>query len=232
MLYRDLETSGLEDLRDIQVEEIAVQDGLDASSNNSNEIEESSIVVSVDPVEDVQCTVGTQRKQVMRCDGFSFAGFWYHEELRKDGDGFQVDGEGPQHLHHRHAVVDQHRQPGDWDDDEFDAECVVIGVVGSTEFDENKVAGTDGCDDEDAFHDSVVERDESRGQVQVSGQEDQCEQGLRFTGYTGARMRFPYLDQKQEDGEKMGKIPSKSDDIHGEAFFNQQQQQQLYRSSS
>jgi len=158
---------------------------LDASSDDSDEIEESGIVVSVDPVEDVECTVGAQREQIMRGDGFSFARFGYHEELGQDGDGFQIYREGPQHLHHRHAMVDQHRQAGDWNDDEFDAECVVVRVVGSPEFDENEIAGSDGGDDEDTFHDCVVERDESRGQIQVPGQEDQREQGLGFARHTG-----------------------------------------------
>jgi len=77
----DLETSRLQDLRDVQVEEIAVQHGLDASSDDSDEIEESGIVVSVDPVEDVESTVGAQREQIVRRDGLSFARFGYHEEL-------------------------------------------------------------------------------------------------------------------------------------------------------
>lgn len=148
---------------------------MNASSDDSDEIEESSIVVSVDPIKDVESTVGAQREQVMRRDGFGFACFGNHEELGKDGDGFKVYREGPQHFHDRHTVVDQHRQAGYGDDDEFDAEGVVVGVVGSTKFDENEITGDEGGDDEDAFHDRVVERDESGCQIQVPGEEDQRE---------------------------------------------------------
>jgi len=172
-------------LRDIQVEEVAVEDGLHTTRHNSDQVEESGVVVSVDPVEDVEGTVRSQCEQVVRGDGLRFTRLRDHEELWKDGDRLEVDGEGPQHLHHRHAVVHQHRQTGNRNDDELDAECVVVGIVGASKLEEDEVTGGKGCNNEDAFHHRVVHRDERGGQVQVPGQEHQCEQGLGFTGHAG-----------------------------------------------
>ena len=82
----------------IQVEEVAVECCLDASSNNGNKIIESLIVVAVDPVDDVQSTVSTQSKKVVASDAFCLACLGDHKQLRQDGYWLQVDGEGPQNL--------------------------------------------------------------------------------------------------------------------------------------
>lgn len=56
----------------IQIEEVTVQSCLNTSSNNGNKIVESLIVVAINPVDDVQCTIGTQSKKVVAGDTFSF----------------------------------------------------------------------------------------------------------------------------------------------------------------
>lgn len=48
-----MELLSLEDLGDVQVEEVAVEDGLDAAGNNGDDVVKSLDVVSVNPVEDV-----------------------------------------------------------------------------------------------------------------------------------------------------------------------------------
>lgn len=79
----------------IQVEEVTVECCLDASGNNGNKIIESLIVVAVDPVDDVQSTVGSQSKQVVACDGLCLSSLGDHEQLRQDRNWLKVDGEGP-----------------------------------------------------------------------------------------------------------------------------------------
>lgn len=59
--------------RDVQVEEVAVKNGLDNTSHDGNPVLESFAVVAVDPVDDVQSTVGAQGKQVVRSDRFRFS---------------------------------------------------------------------------------------------------------------------------------------------------------------
>lgn len=69
---------------DIQVEEVTVKSCLDTSSNNGDKVIEPFIVVSVDPVNDVQSSVGTQGKQVMAGDCLCLASLGDHKQLRQD----------------------------------------------------------------------------------------------------------------------------------------------------
>ena len=55
-------------------------------------------MVAPDPVEEIERAVDTQRKQVVAGDGLRLARLAHHEQLRQDGHGFQVDGEGPEDL--------------------------------------------------------------------------------------------------------------------------------------
>ena len=47
----------LEDFGDVKIEKVAVKNCLDASGDDGNDVVESLVVVSVDPVEDVKTTV-------------------------------------------------------------------------------------------------------------------------------------------------------------------------------
>ena len=84
--------------RDVQVEEVTVQDGLDNAGHHSNEVEEALEVEAPDPVDEVQGAVEAQEEQVVGGDGLCLPGLADHEELRQDGHRLQVDGEGPQDL--------------------------------------------------------------------------------------------------------------------------------------
>lgn len=69
---------------DVKVEEVTVEDGLDHTSHNSDQVEEAFEVVTPDPVEDVQRPIQAQAEQVMGGDGLSLASLTDHEELRQD----------------------------------------------------------------------------------------------------------------------------------------------------
>jgi len=74
---------------------------LDTSSYNGDKVIESLKIVAVDPVDDVQGTVGTQCKQVVAGDGLCFTSLGNHKQLRQDGYRLQVDGERPQDLQNK-----------------------------------------------------------------------------------------------------------------------------------
>ena len=76
---------------DVQVEEVTVESCLYTASNNGNKVIKSFKVETVNPVDQVQGTVGTKCKQVVACDGFCLTSLGYHEQLGKDGDRLQVD---------------------------------------------------------------------------------------------------------------------------------------------
>ena len=69
----------------VQVEEVAVEDCLHTAGNDSDQVEEAFKVVAVDPVNDVESTVGAQREQIVAGDGFGLAGLANHEQLWQDG---------------------------------------------------------------------------------------------------------------------------------------------------
>lgn len=83
---------------DVQVEEVAVEDGLDHTGHNGDQVEEAFEVVTPEPVEDVEGPIHAQAEQVVGGDGLSLASLTDHKELRQDCHRLQVDGEGPQDL--------------------------------------------------------------------------------------------------------------------------------------
>lgn len=86
---------------DVQVEEVAVQDGLDNAGHHGNEVEEALEVEAPDPVDEVQGAVEAQEEQVVGGDGLRLPRLADHEELWQDSHGLKVDGEGPQNLRER-----------------------------------------------------------------------------------------------------------------------------------
>jgi len=93
-------------LGDVEIEEVDVEDSLNDSSNNSNGIKETFSVVTIDPVENVKTTVGSQHKQVVAGDGLSFSSLGHHEKLWQNRASFQIDGESPENLSDGEGVVE------------------------------------------------------------------------------------------------------------------------------
>lgn len=75
----------------IQVEKVAVEDRLHNAGQDGDKIIEILGVVAVDPVENVEGTVGAEREQIMTGDRLGLARLADHEQLRQDGHRLQVD---------------------------------------------------------------------------------------------------------------------------------------------
>jgi len=159
---------------------------LDTAGKDRDQVEKSLEVVSVGPVKDVQSPVGAEGKKVMRCDRFGLSGLADHEQLGQDGDRLQVDGKGPKDLHDVEGMIDDQRNEGRRNQEEFYSECVMIAVVGGLEFEQHEIHGPVRGGDEEDLHDGVVDRDEVRQQIQVTRREHEREQDLRLTGNAGA----------------------------------------------
>lgn len=54
--------------------------------------------VTIDPVEDVQCPIGAQSKQIVGGDAFRLTRLTDHEQLRQNGHWLQIDAESPKDL--------------------------------------------------------------------------------------------------------------------------------------
>ncbi|ELK17419.1 hypothetical protein PAL_GLEAN10018952 [Pteropus alecto] len=91
-------------------EEVAVEDGLDNTGHNGDEVEEALEVEAPDPVDEIERAVEAQEEQVVSGDGLRLPGLADHEELREDGHRLKVDGEGPQNLEEKHTLR-QHPVP-------------------------------------------------------------------------------------------------------------------------
>jgi len=64
----------LDNLCDVEIEEVTVENGLDDSSHNGDRVDVALIVISVDPVQNVKCSVRSLGKQIVRSDCFGFSG--------------------------------------------------------------------------------------------------------------------------------------------------------------
>ena len=180
-------------LGDVQVEEVTVEDGLNDPGYNGDGVVEILIVIAVDPVEDVEATVGAESKEIVAGDRLRLAGLADHEELGEDGDTLQVDGECPEDLHHAELVVEEDSQEGGRSQEEFHSEGVVVAVIGGFEFEIHQIDGSSGAGDEEKLHDGVVDADEVGDQVQVSRHEHYEKQSLALTRDSGTGTSFPYF---------------------------------------
>ena len=62
-------------LRYVEIEEVTVENSLHNSSHDCDPVMESFHVIPVDPVENVQGSVGSKSKQVVRSDCLCFSSF-------------------------------------------------------------------------------------------------------------------------------------------------------------
>jgi hypothetical protein len=84
----------------VDPEEVGVQDRLNDAAQHRNWIPIAALCEeSPDPVGDVKCSVGAERKEIMRRDRFGFTSPLQHEELWEDRNGLEPDRECPKHLH-------------------------------------------------------------------------------------------------------------------------------------
>jgi len=102
----------------------------------------------------------------------------HHEELREDGHALKVDAPCPQNLHDGKLVIHDEGEEGDGQEEEFDSERVMGGVVGGLELDIDEVEGGVGGGNEEDLHGRVVHAHIVRDQVQVSGRVGEGEEDL------------------------------------------------------
>lgn len=59
---------------DVEVEEVQIEKGLHTACNDGNDVIEAFVVVPPHPVNNVECSVGAQSKEVVGGDGLRLAG--------------------------------------------------------------------------------------------------------------------------------------------------------------
>lgn len=78
-------------------------------------------VIAVDPVEDVEAPIAAQGEEVVAGDALGLARLGHQEELGQDGDGLEVNAEGPEDLHGAELVVHKEGEQGARGQQEFDS---------------------------------------------------------------------------------------------------------------
>eukprot|EP00428_Durinskia_dybowskii_P039819 CAMPEP_0170265184 /NCGR_PEP_ID=MMETSP0116_2-20130129/32497_1 /TAXON_ID=400756 /ORGANISM="Durinskia baltica, Strain CSIRO CS-38" /LENGTH=187 /DNA_ID=CAMNT_0010516297 /DNA_START=56 /DNA_END=616 /DNA_ORIENTATION=+ len=170
----------------------------------------SVLDVPVDPIEDVQSTVGAHSPHEaevrfstsrMRCSSKSWG--------THDRDAFQPDRRGPHELGQVPLMRSEHAKDCDGRQDvQLVGEVVLFSVVGRRDrrlvpHDVNKV---EGADDEETLQDAVVQRNERPEEVDISQEEDQNIQLLRPARNAHAVFVVVQLVQQEHDARNMQHI--------------------------
>mmetsp|Transcript_18755 Transcript_18755/g.52166 ORF Transcript_18755/g.52166 Transcript_18755/m.52166 type:complete len:222 (-) Transcript_18755:294-959(-) len=157
---------------DVVVEEVGIQKRLEDAAEVDHPVVLVSLfrVRSVDPIEDVERSVGSHEEDVVSREVLHLLVALQNDELREDGDGLEVDAEHPQQfdgIEALHALGDHVGGEGDdgaWGDGESPMQKGILRLVVGR-FDGLLVL--DGVDDGrrgadvDDLHDGVVDGVES-----------------------------------------------------------------------
>lgn len=72
----------------VQIEKVTIQNCLHDTSNYSDEIVMTFHVIPVNPIQDIESSISSQREEIMRRNTLRFSGSRYHKQLRKNSNGF------------------------------------------------------------------------------------------------------------------------------------------------
>jgi len=162
----------------VKHKEVSIDSCLNNAGGDSDDVIEALIVVSVDPVEDVEQLVESQSHKVEENDWFHSLGVVGDRELGDDGDSFQVHRECPEYLHHDKLMVDEKSENSGPNDEDFNPDGVQITANGSLVLDKYQKYVCEGTEDEEDLDGSVVQRDEICEDIQVAGDENNKKQDL------------------------------------------------------
>ena len=84
-----------------------------------------------DPVQDIQTTVGTQGKDIVRGDRFCLAQALQQKHLRQNGDGLEEDTVRPEDFLHIEFVVEEKRKDRRGTQQPFQSDRIDVRLVTS-----------------------------------------------------------------------------------------------------
>lgn len=161
----------------VQVEEVTIEDRLNGTGKDNDQVVVALNEVAIQPVQQVQSPITAQRKQIVAGDALGFARLRDEEQLRQNRHRLQVNRECPQnlwngklktvnrhtiigriqfYLHHTEIVIDQQCQNDAGYQQKLDAEGIVIVVVRSPELQVDEIDGGATARQEHHLHHRVV----------------------------------------------------------------------------
>ena len=90
----------------------------------------------------------------------------------------------------------------------------MVPVIRGFEFEVHQIDRASSASNEEYLHDSVVDADEVRHEVEISRNEDNQKQSLAFARDSSAGASLPYFEEKEDDGKQVRQIPHQSEQIH------------------
>mmetsp|Transcript_7940 Transcript_7940/g.22868 ORF Transcript_7940/g.22868 Transcript_7940/m.22868 type:complete len:202 (+) Transcript_7940:273-878(+) len=179
---------------------------------------------SVNPIKDVQSSVCAHEENVIPGQILNFLVSLQDDQLRQDGDRFQVNAEGPQQLNDieiGNTTADHVR-----DDGNDGARChrklpvqegILRLVVGGFDWLFELDGVNDGCRGSNVhdLHDGIVEGIKSEEQIQVPSHEDAQEELMRSHGDALCISCHAQPQKQHDDAEEMRHVAEKPKDIHG-----------------
>lgn len=218
-LNRKLELLAVHHLHVVDVEKVRVDDSLDDTSHKSHKVGLVLGPEPVDPVENVQCSVDSQGRNVVDSQVFGLASSLKHEQLGQNSSALQPHRERPQDVNKCESVVENQRQHDCWYHQVLHLECIdmsvglFIGVLLGHEVD-----GVDGGSQVKQLHEEVVEsacsQVREQEEVHVSGHKDSQIQTLGLERQTRSALARSNCVDQNEDGGHMGHVTCQSENVH------------------
>lgn len=210
----ELELLALHDLGVVDVEEVAVQNRLDDTSNDSDGVDlvVSLGEVSVDPVGDVKSAVAAESEEIVGGDGLGLAGALKHEELRKNSHRLKPNGEGPQNFRDGVVIGEDDGENSSSRKEVLDSEGVDIGIVGRLVGVGHEVDDVTLGAKEHDLEDEVVDAIGFE-EIKIAGDVDKHVECLRLERDTRAAVELHHLVKQDEDGAEMREIRSDSENV-------------------
>lgn len=144
--------------QEVVVEKVGVETSLNDARDPTDPIAVARLDNETpDPVQNVETAIGAERDDVGGVHGLDLASALNEEELGENGDGLEVDGEGPEELVDGEIVVEEKRKNGRGNDEKEHAERVVLFVVRVLVLDAHQIDGGDGGGEKNHLHDRVVQ---------------------------------------------------------------------------
>jgi len=150
-------------------------------------------VRSVNPVKNVQSSVGSHEKDIISGKVLDFTVALQNDQLRHDCDTFKKDRKCPQEFHYIEICdtgpdqVNQESYHGTWNCSKFPMQEGILALfVGTLDrFLEFDSVNNRGCSSNIyKFHDRVIDRIKSREEIQVPGHKNKQIEFMRLDGYT------------------------------------------------
>lgn len=217
-LNGQLKLLSLHDSRIVNPEEVAIKQRLKDTRRHRNVVNLMLRFgnVAVDPVGDVQGAVDAEGEDVVGGDGLGLTGTLEHEELRKNGDRLEPDGEGPHDLPEVILVGQEDGECGGESKQVLDLEGVEPGIVGGLVGTDHEVDDVTGGSDEEDLEDDVVVAC-CPEEVEIAGDIYDEVDDLRLERDPGATLQLRHLMEKNEDRSQVAKVRGNAEDVerHG-----------------